>query len=48
MVEQTNDKEQDKTIDEDVMSVISRQSNASETYHEVKDLLKGIFKVPEN
>ena len=30
----------------DVMSVISHQSSASDTYHEVKDLLKGIFKVP--
>ena len=30
------------------MSVISHQSSASDTYHEVKDLLKGIFRVPEN
>ena len=29
------------------MSVITHQSSASDTYHEVRDLLKGIFKVPD-
>ena len=36
----------DSNNNADVMSVISHQSCASETYHEVKDLLKGIFKAP--
>ena len=31
----------------DVMSVITHQSSASDTYHEVKDLLRGVFKVPD-